>query len=55
MKLCLLLNIWNIILMKTMYTSWEKKRQELLELRKKKVDGMIVRSCAKWIYEGEQN
>ena len=24
-------------------------------LRKKKVDGMIVRSCAKWIYEGEQN
>ena len=33
----------------------EEKRQELIELRKKKVDGMIVRSRAKWIYEGEQN
>ena len=28
----------------------EEKRQELIELRKKKVDGMIVRSCAKWVY-----
>ena len=28
----------------------EEKRQELIELRKKKVDGMIVRSRAKWIY-----
>ena len=28
----------------------EEKRQELIELRKKKVNGMIVRSCAKWIY-----
>ena len=26
-----------------------------MELRKKKVDGMIVRSRAKWIYESEQN
>ena len=26
----------------------EEKRQELIELRKKKVDGMIVRSRAKW-------
>ena len=25
-----------------------------MELRKKKVNGMIVRSGAKWIYEGEQ-
>ena len=25
-----------------------------MELRKKKVYGMIVRSGAKWIYEGEQ-
>ena len=33
----------------------EEKRQELTELRKKKVEGMIVRSRAKWIYEGEQN
>ena len=33
----------------------EEERQELIELRKKKVEGMIVRSCAKWIYEGEQN
>ena len=33
----------------------EEKRQELMELRKKNVDGMIVRSRAKWIYEGEQN
>ena len=33
----------------------EEKRQELIELRKKKVAGMIVRSRAKWIYEGEQN
>ena len=33
----------------------EEKRQELIELRKKKVDGMIVRPRAKWIYEGEQN
>ena len=33
----------------------EEKRQELIELRKKKVEGMILRSCAKWIYEGEQN
>ena len=33
----------------------EEKRQELIELRKKKVDGMIVRSRANWIYEGEQN
>lgn len=32
----------------------EQKRQELLELRKKKVDGMIIRSRAKWIYEGEK-
>ena len=27
----------------------EEKRQELIELRKKKVDGMTVRSRAKWI------
>ena len=33
----------------------EEKRQELIELRKKKLEGMIVRSRAKWIYEGEQN
>ena len=28
----------------------EEKRQELIELRKKKADGMIVRTRAKWIY-----
>ena len=33
----------------------EEKRQELTKLRKKKVEGMIVRTGAKWIYEGEQN
>ena len=33
----------------------EEKRQELMKLRKKKVDGMIVRSRAIWIYAGEQN
>ena len=33
----------------------EDKRQELMELRKKKVDGMIVRPREKWIYESEQN
>jgi len=35
----------------------EEKRQDLIELRKKKADGRIVRSRAKWIYdyEGEQN
>ena len=31
----------------------EQKRYELLELRQKKLDGMIVRSRAKWLYEGE--
>ena len=33
----------------------EQKRHELLELRQKKLDGMIVRSHAKWLYEGEKN
>ena len=33
----------------------EDKRQELMKLRKKKVDGTIMRPRAKWIYEGEQN
>ena len=32
----------------------EQKRHELLELRQKKLDVMIVRSCAKWLYEGEE-
>ena len=32
----------------------EQKRHELLELRQKKMDGMIVRSRAKWLYEGEK-
>ena len=31
----------------------EQKRHELLELRQKKLDGMIVKSRAKWLYEGE--
>ena len=26
-----------------------------MELRQKKVEGMVVRSHAKWLYEGEQN
>ena len=33
----------------------EEKRQELTKLRRKKVEGMTVRTRAKWIYEGEQN
>ena len=33
----------------------KEKRQEMMELRKKKVYGVIVRSRAEWIYEGEQN
>ena len=33
----------------------EEKRQEVTKLRKKKVEGMIVRTRAKWIYDGEQN
>ena len=33
----------------------EQKRQELMELRKKKDEDMIARSRAKWRYEGEQN
>ena len=32
----------------------EQKRHELLELRQKKLDSMIVRSRAKWLYEGEK-
>ena len=33
----------------------EEKRQELTALRNKRVEGMIVRSRAKWLYEGEKN
>ena len=33
----------------------EQKRQELVELRQKKVNGMIVRSRARWIQDGENN
>ena len=33
----------------------EQKRHELLELRQKKLDGVIVRSRGKWLYEGEKN
>jgi len=33
----------------------EQKRQELTALRNKRVEGMIVRSRAKWLYEGEKN
>lgn len=33
----------------------ENKRIELEALRKKKIDGLIVRSRAKWIEEGEKN
>ena len=32
----------------------EQKRHELLELRQKKLDSMIVRSRAKWLYEDEE-
>ena len=32
----------------------EQKRQELTALRNKRVEGMIVRSQAKWLYEGEK-
>ena len=33
----------------------ERKRQKLFEIRRKKVDGMIIRSRAKWIGDGEKN
>ena len=33
----------------------EGKKEQLRELRKKKVEGMIVRSRAKWIHEGEKS
>ena len=33
----------------------EQKRQELTALRNKRVEGMVVRSRAKWLYEGEKN
>eukprot|EP00745_Piridium_sociabile_P004275 TRINITY_DN12531_c0_g1_i2.p1 TRINITY_DN12531_c0_g1~~TRINITY_DN12531_c0_g1_i2.p1 ORF type:complete len:233 (-),score=32.72 TRINITY_DN12531_c0_g1_i2:446-1144(-) len=33
----------------------QEKKDSLQALRKKKVDGMIVRSRAKWIHEGEKN
>ena len=33
----------------------EEKRQELTALRNKRVEGMIVRSRAKWLYEGEKS
>ena len=32
----------------------EQKRQELFEIRQKKVDGMIIRSRAKWTGNGEK-
>ena len=32
----------------------EQERQELTALRSKRVEGMIVRSQAKWLYEGEK-
>lgn len=32
----------------------EQKKQELFELRQKKLEGMIIRSRAKWLYEGEK-
>ena len=34
---------------------FEQKRQELTALRNKQVEGMIVRSRVKWLYEGEKN
>ena len=33
---------------------FEQKRQELTALRNKRVEAMIVRSRAKWLYEGEK-
>ena len=33
----------------------EHKREELFELRQKKLDGMIVRSHTKWLFEVEKN
>jgi hypothetical protein len=33
----------------------EQKRQQLFEIRQKKVDGMIIRSRAKWLGDGEKN
>ena len=33
----------------------EHKREELFELRQKKLDGMIVRSRTKWLFESEKN
>ena len=33
----------------------EHKREELFQLRQKKLDGMIVRLRTKWLFEGEKN
>ena len=33
----------------------EKKEEELFEIKQKKVDGLIIRSRAKWIGGGEKN
>lgn len=33
----------------------ENKKHELFELRQQKLEGMIVRSKAKWINDGERN
>ena len=39
-----------------MYSFWNKiNQQELFEIKQKKVDGMIIRSRAKWIGDGEKN
>ena len=33
----------------------EQRRQDLMDLRRKKVDGMIIRSRSRWIGDGEKN
>ena len=36
------------------YNLLDLKKEELLEIRKKKMDGVFIRSKAKWIHEGEK-
>lgn len=32
----------------------QEKKNELLDIRKKKLEGSFIRSRAKWVYEGEK-
>ena len=54
MKSCPSLNIWKISFMKTMYTSWKKKKAGV-DGTKKEESRWHDSESTKWIYEGEQN